>query len=146
MHRAAACHRRRARRFAEIGGIVAEADAGGSTNFASEVHLSEWTRDFAWPIAASSRPSIERHDDTGRVASFRTPRVEMFDAASPTTGDDDAAVRAPPKINAPDADAAAARGAEGSVLATAEWSARESRGCSGELRVSAPGAAAPARA
>ena len=113
-------HRRRARRFAEIGGIVAEADAGGSA-FASEVRLREWTRDFAWPIAASSRPSIERHDDTGRVASFRTPRVEMFDAASPTTGDDDAAVRASPNKNAPDPDAAAAFAVDGASLASSSF-------------------------
>ena len=70
-------------------------------------------------------------------------RITVFSAGDRFRGRRDAF---PSNASRSDADAAAARGAEGSVLATAEWSARESRGCSGELRASAPGAAAPARA
>ena len=124
-------HRRHARRFDEIGGTVAEADAGGGSALASENRLdADWTRDFAWPIAASARPSIPERHDTG--SDDPTPRVEMSDAASLMTGDDprdDAAVRAPdadapdaPDVRAPDAradaDAAAAFATDGSPLAS----------------------------
>ena len=125
-------HRRRARRFAEIGGTVAEASRADGAAFASEVRLRDWTRDFAWPIAASARPSIpERHDTENDDPRCRDVD-EMSDAASLMTGDDprdDAAVRAPdadapdaPDVRAPDAradaDAAAAFATDGSPLAS----------------------------
>ena len=99
-------HRRRTRRFAEIGGTVAEASHADGAAFASEVRRSrDWTRDFAWPIAASARPSIpERHDTENDDPRCRDVD-EMSDAASLMTGDDprdDAAVRAP-DADAPDA-------------------------------------------
>jgi len=118
-------HRRRARRFAEIGGTVAEASHADGSAFASEVRLRDWTftRDFfaeafsRKPIAASSRPSIETHDTENDDPRCRDVD-EMSDAASLMTGDDpryDASVRADARA---DADAAAAFATDGSPLAS----------------------------
>ena len=74
-------HRRRARRFAAMGGVVAEAEASA---FAREDHLREWSRAFAWPI-------VSNVSTRARPSQDEEPADNNDDAAAGNGNDDDAA-------------------------------------------------------
>jgi hypothetical protein len=72
-------HRRRARRFASIGGTVAEAEASATASASKDRLLEDdWTRDSAWPMAwsfASAHTSTSADDHArGALASVSSGR------------------------------------------------------------------------
>ena len=131
-------HRRRARRFAARGGVVAEASASA---FACEDHLRDWSRALAWPVVSNvaaegggpSRPSRGGGDTRDARDASRRPGgkddAALASASSPDGGGALAPVSPPVAFARADANAgvAAVRAALAPADASAGWRVLEAR-------------------